>query len=122
MENSLITTIKKLVKDKGHANLDTDLADLSKEQKEYVITEIQSGAKYMLDIMPYSKHWVIKNPNYVNHFWNDVKIALLGALLTFIIGFTLWLIEKRSSNQQIQELKEQVVKLSNRLDSLQRPK
>lgn len=108
-----------MVREKGHANLDKDYSNLTVEDKEYVITQIQSGAKYMLDIMPYSKNWVIKkNPNYVNHFWNDLKIAVIGAGLTLLVGIILWQLDKRSTSQEIQLLKNRIDQVSNRLDSL----
>ena len=119
MNETLISEIKELIKDKGHANLDKDFTGLSEEQKEYVITYMQSGAKYMLDIMPYSKNWVIKrNPNYINHFWNDLKIAIIGAGLTLLVGITLWQLDKRSTSQEIQQLRDKIYRVSDKLDSL----
>jgi hypothetical protein len=119
MKDSLIAQIKMLVKEKGHANLDKDFPNITDEKKEYVITQMQSGAKYMLDIMPLSKNWVIKkNPNYINQWTHDIKLALITASLALIVGYILWRIDNQSKTQQIQQLKEKVEKVSQKLDSL----
>ena len=93
------------IKNKGFYNVDPNEIEL--------ISTIQSSGKYMLDLQPdKSRQWVIrKNPNYINLFWHDFKIAFIGAILTLLIGITLWLIDKQDKNQEIQQLKDRLDKI-----------
>jgi hypothetical protein len=65
-----------------------------------------------------------KNPTYKKESWSDrnkflhdVIIVLITSVLTLIVGIILWRLDKRSTSQEIQQLKDKIYKIENPSDT-----
>jgi hypothetical protein len=119
----IIEIALKELSEKGFIILRRRFPDAETTQLDLSIHSIIKDNKYIVDRSPFSKEWTIeKNPNYINQFWHEVKIAIIGAVLTLVIGIVLWQLDKRSTTQDIQLLKDELKLVNQRLDSLQKSK
>ncbi len=105
-----IEKVKTDILNKGFSNIDPSDIEL--------ISSIQSSGKYILDLTPdKSRQWIIrKNPNYINQNWHDIKMAFIGATLTFVASIILWQLDKQAKLQEIQQLKDRLNKIENTLN------
>lgn len=53
--------------------------------------------------------------------WHELKIAAMTAAFSLLVGFLLWLLAHREEARQYEELKQQLNKVSAKVDSLTNP-
>jgi hypothetical protein len=97
---------------------------LKSKQQNHVLDKLSAAVtktnKYIREPANpnFSYDWnVRKNPLYRYQLLHDIKIVLLSSILTLAVGLILWLIDKKSQDQQLNLLKERLRKVETILNN-----
>lgn len=120
-DKEIISIIESVINDRGQIDLKERFHSLPDKEIDRIVSVVTGDGKYMLDITPNTKAWVLrKNPAYKKESWSDrnkflhdIIIVLITATLSLLVGILLWRLDKRSTSQEIQQLKDRLDKIEN---------
>jgi hypothetical protein len=127
--DEIIKIALKELSEKGFIILRQTFPQAHTLQLELAIPSITKDNKYILEDTPYSRQCIIlNNPSYKEPKWQErhyILDKLIWVVVPAILGLTsglLWQLDKRSTTQDIQLLKDELKLVNQRLDSLQKSK